>query len=127
MIRQHRQQISTDLTDVCSSNKMNIINCQSSKVFVRRSYTIYVVTKPYNKFIESKLRIFFNKIYLFINYNTITNYILSIYELSTLYHVPHGVSQTTVSGGIRTHDPHANSLAHYPLDYQGPALVKMTG
>ena len=29
------------------------------------------------------------------------------------------MSQTKVSVGNRTHDPHANSLAHYPLDYQG--------
>ena len=29
------------------------------------------------------------------------------------------VSQTRVSGGNRTHDPHANSLAYYALDYQG--------
>ena len=27
--------------------------------------------------------------------------------------------QTRISGWNRTHDPHANSLAHYPLDYQG--------
>ena len=46
-------------------------------------------------------------IYLFINYNTITNYILIIYELSNF------------SGGNRIHDPHTNSPAHYPLDYQG--------
>ena len=29
------------------------------------------------------------------------------------------VSQTKVSDGNRTHDTHANSLVHYPLDYQG--------
>ena len=29
------------------------------------------------------------------------------------------VPQTTVSRANRTHDPYANSLAHYPLDYQG--------
>ena len=29
------------------------------------------------------------------------------------------VSQTRVSGGNQTHDPHANSLARYTLDYQG--------
>ena len=58
-------------------------------------------------------------IYLFINYNTITNYILIIYELSNLDHTLGIVSQTRVSGGNQTHDPHAYSLAHYPLDYQG--------
>ena len=57
--------------------------------------------------------------YLFINYNTITNYILIIYELSNFDHLLGVVSQTRDSGGNRTHDPHANSLAHYPLNYQG--------
>ena len=52
----------------------------------------------------------YNK-YLFINYNTITNYILIIYELSNFVHVLGVMSQTRVSGGNRTHDPHANSLA----------------
>ena len=33
------------------------------------------------------------------------------------------VLQTRVSGGNRTHDPHANSLAQYPLVYQG-TLIK---
>ena len=32
------------------------------------------------------------------------------------------VSQTRVSGGNRTHDPHANRLAYYPLNYQGTQL-----
>ena len=57
--------------------------------------------------------------YLFINYNTITNYILTICELSNFDHMLGVVSQTRVSGENRTHDPHANSLANYPLDYQG--------
>ena len=34
-----------------------------------------------------------------------------IYEQSNLDHVLGVVSQTRVSGGYRTHDPHANSLA----------------
>ena len=52
-------------------------------------------------------------IYLFINYNTITNYILIIYKLSNLDHVLSVVSQARVSDGNQTHDPHTNSLAHY--------------
>ena len=48
-------------------------------------------------------------IYLSINYNTITNYFLIIYELSNFDHVD----------GNRIYDPQANSLAHYPLDYHG--------
>ena len=56
---------------------------------------------------------------LFIYYNTITNYILIIYELSKFDLVLGVVSQIRVFGGNRTHDLHANSLAHYPLDYQG--------
>ena len=55
-------------------------------------------------------------IYLFINYNTTTNYIIIIYELSNFDHLLGVVSQIRVSGGNRTHDPHTNSLAHYPLD-----------
>ena len=42
-----------------------------------------------------------------------------IHELSNFDHVLGVVSQTRVSAGNRTHDPHANSLAHSPLDYQG--------
>ena len=56
---------------------------------------------------------------LFTNYNTITNYILIIYELSNLDHVLVVVSEIRVSGGNRTHVHHANNQAHYPLDYQG--------
>ena len=36
------------------------------------------------------------------------------------------VLQTRVSGGNRIHDPHANSLAHYPLDYQGTHVENVT-
>ena len=32
------------------------------------------------------------------------------------------VSQTRVSGGNRSHDPHANSVAHYSLEYLGTLL-----
>ena len=63
--------------------------------------------------------------YLFINYNTITNYILIIYELSNFDHVLSVVSQTRVSGGNRTRDLHANSLGHYPLDYQGTQKIQI--
>ena len=48
--------------------------------------------------------------YLFINYNTFTNYILIIYELSNCDHVLG--NQIRVSGD----DSYANSLAHYTLD-----------
>ena len=57
-------------------------------------------------------------IYLFINYNTITNYIPIIYELSNFDHMLGVVSQTTDSGGTRTNNLHTNNLAHYALDYQ---------
>ena len=60
--------------------------------------------------------------YLFINYNTITNYILITYELSNFDHVFGEVLQTRVFGGNRTPDPHPNSLAQYPLDYQGTQI-----
>ena len=33
------------------------------------------------------------------------------------------LSQTKVSGGNRTHDPQANSLEHYLLDYQGTLVA----
>ena len=52
-------------------------------------------------------------LHLFIYYNTITNYILIIYELTNFDHVLGVVSQTTVSDGNRPHDPLANSVAHY--------------
>ena len=59
------------------------------------------------------------KIFLFIIYNKITNSILIIYELSTFEHVFGVVSQTSVFGGNRIQDSHADSLAPYPLDYHG--------
>ena len=55
----------------------------------------------------NSLRIFFAKeklVYLFINYNAITNYILIIYKISSFDHV------FGVWGENRTHDPHVNSL-----------------
>ena len=64
-------------------------------------------------------------LFIFINYNTLTNYILNIYDLSNLDHVFGVVSQTRASEGNRTHDPHANSLAHYLLDYQGALTLKL--
>ena len=45
-----------------------------------------------------------------------------LFILDNLDHTLGVVSPTRVSGGNRTHDPHANSLAHYPLDYQGTQL-----
>ena len=73
--------------------------------------------KKFKTIIGTQYIFFF--IFLFINYNTITNYILIIYELSNLDHLFGVVSQIRVSGGNRTHDLHANSLAHYPPNYQG--------
>ena len=51
--------------------------------------------------------------------NNIYYYEYFLYELSNFDHMLGVVSQTRVSGGNRTHDPHANSLADYPLDHQG--------
>ena len=45
--------------------------------------------------------------------------------MSNLDHVLDVVSQTRVSGGNRTHNPHANSPAHYPLDYQGTHVIQV--
>ena len=56
---------------------------------------------------------------LFINYNTITNHIQIIYELTNFDHVLSVKSQTRLSGGDQIHNPHANSLVHYPIDCQG--------
>ena len=57
--------------------------------------------------------------YFFIYYNAITNYAIIIYELINFDHVLGVGSQTRVSGGNQTLDPHVNSLAYYQLDYQG--------
>ena len=46
-----------------------------------------------------------------------------MYELSNFDLVLDVVSQTIVSGGNRTYDPHANSLVHYPLDYKATQTV----
>ena len=74
-------------------------------------------SRVFARFLLRRIREFF-----FINYNTITNYIVIKNELRNLDHVLGVVSQTTVSGGNQTHDPHSNSLAHYPLDYQGTQI-----
>ena len=60
---------------------------------------------------------------LFINYNTITNYIRIIYDLSNFNHVLGVVSQTKASDGNRNHDAHAKSLPHNPLHYQGTQTI----
>ena len=65
---------------------------------------------------ENKMKKF-NTLYLLINYNTITNYILIICKLSNFKHVLGVVSHTRVSGGNRNHDPHNNSPANYPIYY----------
>ena len=51
-------------------------------------------------------------LFLFINYNTTTNYIVIIYVPSNFDHVLGVETQTRHSGGNRTHNPHANNLAH---------------
>ena len=52
-------------------------------------------------------------------YNTITNCILIIYVMSNSDRVLGVMLQIRAFGGNRTHNPYANSLAHYPLDCQG--------
>ena len=49
-------------------------------------------------------------------YFLITIQLQIIYELIKFDHVLGVVSKTRTSGGNRTHDPHANNIAHYPLD-----------
>ena len=46
-----------------------------------------------------------------------------IYELINFDHLLGVVLQTRVSGGNRTHDPHTNNLAHYPLDIDSPHRI----
>ena len=53
-------------------------------------------------------------------------YLLIVHERSNFDHVIGIVLQIRVSGGNRTHDPYANSLAHYPLDYQDTQCVLHT-
>ena len=48
---------------------------------------------------------------------------LFVYKLRNFDYVLGVVSQTRVSCGNRTLDPHANSLAYYPLDYQGAQFL----
>ena len=49
--------------------------------------------------------------FVFINYNTIKNYIQIIYKQGNVNHVLGVVSQPRVSSGNRIHNPHANTLA----------------
>ena len=67
---------------------------------------------------QEKANVIKTEVYL-LQYNTIRNYILIIYELSNFDYLPGVVSQTRVSGGNRNHEPHTNILAHYLLDYRG--------
>ena len=50
-----------------------------------------------------------------------------VYELSNFGHILDVVSQIRVSGSNQTHDPHANSLAHYPIDYQDTQFKLILG
>ena len=45
-----------------------------------------------------------------------------MYELSNFDHMLGVKSQSRVSCGNRIHDPHTNTLAHYPLDYQANVI-----
>ena len=77
------------------------------------------VLYPYNMYIYMYCILF----YLFINYNTITNYILIIYELSNLDYLLGIVSQTRDSGGNRTYDPHTISPITIPTRLPGHARI----
>ena len=61
--------------------------------------------------------------YLFINYNTITNYFLIIYELSNFDSELGVVSQARISIINIAHYPYANSLVKYPLECQGTQII----
>ena len=63
--------------------------------------------------------------FILFNYNTITNFILIIYDLSNLDHVLAVVLQARVSGWNRTHDPHANSLVHFKFNFIFFSLVDL--
>ena len=65
---------------------------------------------------EDILLTVYNVSYLFIHYNTITNYIRSIYELSNFNHLLSVVLNTRASRWNQNHDPHANSQTYYQLD-----------
>ena len=73
--------------------------------------------------LDNKIFCFNYFFYLFINYNTITNNILIIYELSNFDHVL-GVVLQGREPDNRTHDPRVNSPAHYNLDYQGTLITQ---
>ena len=49
-----------------------------------------------------------------------------MYELSNFDHVLIVESQSRVTGVNRTRDPHANSLAHCPLDYRRTHAVTLS-
>ena len=70
-------------------------------------------------------KVLLNLYLIIINYNTIINYILITYELSNFDYVLGVVSHTKVSGENLTHDPHANSVAHYPINHQGNLKSKL--
>ena len=85
---------------------MNILSYALITVKENTLHTDTYFKRNYNKF----KRLSSN---LFINYNTIRNYIQIIFD-----HMLGVISQIRVSGGNRTHDLQANSLAHYPLDFK---------
>ena len=68
-------------------------------------FTFLCLTWETNPGLTSTLPNRLTRLTLFIlfNYNTITNYILIIYELSSFDHVLGAVTQIRVSGGNRTH------------------------
>ena len=58
--------------------------------------------------------------YLFINYNTITNYIRAEKLRSC---ARWSVTDQSLWWELNPYNPHANSLAHYPLDYSFSLLL----
>ena len=81
----------------------------------------YFPTQSLHTFLQQFIYLF-----LFINNNTITNYILIIYELSNFEHLLGAVSQTRVFGLNRTHDLHSNSIAHHQLTTRIIILLQLS-
>ena len=99
---------------------------QTIPLKIKTKIGLYVINSPIeyrtiaNKFCVGKSNEF-SILKLFIYYNTITNYILIIYEVGNYDHVWTCVEpQVRISGGNQTSDPHANSLKLPPLPTKLP-------
>ena len=129
-----RIRVQVDLKNISGPVAFLIISCDQSYQKLYSFFKLLSARRPevicyhierawylYIAIIISPLLCYLLIIYLFVNYNIITNYILFKYKLSNFVHVLHIVSPTIISNGNWIHDLHANSTL--PTANQGSLFI----